>query len=410
MSYFKIAAKGVLWIGLLRGGIRGLSLLKTFILARLLAPNEFGLFAIAGLTMSLLEIFTETGINTILVQNAKKLNSYVSSAWVVSIFRGFLISAVMVMGAGLVSNFFVTPEARGLIILAALIPLFRGFINPAIARFQTELEFRKEFLFRIVIFFFEVTTVILVAYKTGSASSIVWGLIVAAILEVLFSFIFISPRPTLKPEIDKVKYILGRGKWITGIGILDYFIQNGDNIFVGKLLGASPLGIYQMSYQVSTLPVTEVSNILSKVTLPVFVRMDDENKNLTSAYKRLLVFIVAVTLPIAIIFILFADTLVQFLLGPEWSEVSTLIAPLAVFAFCKSLVLSSYAVLLARRRQEYVIVISLTGFIGMFASIIPLIQRFGIQGAAYAALIGAVVSCVPVVYFVKKVLKNNTNE
>jgi len=106
MGFYKQAAKGVGWMGGLRVFSRGLTLLKTAILARLLVPVQFGVFGVVTLVISLFEILTETGINTILIQEDEDIKSFINTAWIISIFRGILISLLVFLSARPLAKFF----------------------------------------------------------------------------------------------------------------------------------------------------------------------------------------------------------------------------------------------------------------------------------------------------------------
>ena len=153
MGYFKETIKGLSWIGTLRGLSRVLTFLKTIIIARILVPFQFGVFGIVSLILTFLEILTETGVNVILIQEETLSQSYINSAWVVSILRGILISLLMIFPRETVASFFHTPEVANLLLLASIIPILRGLINPTIIKFQKELRFDKEFRYRFLIFF-----------------------------------------------------------------------------------------------------------------------------------------------------------------------------------------------------------------------------------------------------------------
>lgn len=389
MSYLKAAASGVVWIGLMRGVTRGISFGKAILLARLLTPEQFGVFGVVALTMSLLEVITETGVNTVLVQLREEVHSYINSAWVVSIVRGVFIFLIMLVAANPVAQFFQIQESASLIVFAALIPLVRGFINPSEVNFQKELLFKKEFIFRTTIFLLDSFISIILAVILRSPIAFIWGLLAGAILEVILSHIFLTPHPRLSFEKEKVIRILNRGKWLTFSGVTDYITQNGDNIIVGRLLGSVQLGFYQMAYQISTLPVAEISNILSKVTFPVFMKFADDRAKLMNAYMHLLRLVILLAGLSALVLIVLTEPIVGLLLGNQWISIIPVLRVLAVFAFIKSIVLSSYAFFLSIEKQERVSIISASGFIAMFIVIIPLVIQFGIVGAALAATVGS---------------------
>ena len=153
MGYSRDALRGVSWMTLLRGVTRGITFLRLAVLGRLLTPSQFGLFGIASLLLSLLEILTETGINVFLIQHKGHIKDYLDSAWVVSIIRGFVLGFLILVFAPILVYFFATPDAYSVLLLISAVPIIRGFINPAIVTYQKDLLFRREFGFRSLLFF-----------------------------------------------------------------------------------------------------------------------------------------------------------------------------------------------------------------------------------------------------------------
>src|SRR3990170_4336273 len=93
-------------MGALRVLVRGLGFFRIAILARLLTPSQFGIFGIATLVLSFLEIATETGINIFLIQIKENVDDFINTAWIVSIIRGILISFIIIITSPLVVNIF----------------------------------------------------------------------------------------------------------------------------------------------------------------------------------------------------------------------------------------------------------------------------------------------------------------
>src|SRR3989338_7346307 len=129
MGYRTDVFKGISWMGLLRGSTRAITFVRLAILARILTPAQFGVFGIASLMLSFLEIITETGINIFLIQEKKDIREYLNSAWAVSIIRGFLIAFILLASAPFIANFFNSEESIHVIYLIALVPMIRAFIN-----------------------------------------------------------------------------------------------------------------------------------------------------------------------------------------------------------------------------------------------------------------------------------------
>jgi O-antigen/teichoic acid export membrane protein len=405
VGYFKRAARGVAWMGALRGSTRVIAYIRIAVLARLLTPAQFGIFGIASLALAFLEIITETGINIFLVQDEGDLDNYLDTAWLVSILRGLLISILILVFTPFIAAFFNSPEAKTILYLIAAVPFIRGFINPSLVKFQKELQFGKEFWFRFVTLSSHTVVAVTIGYLTRSATAFVYGLGVAAFLEVVLSFAFISPRPKIAFDKKKLKKVISRGKWVTAAGVFEYLFREGDDVVVGRLLDTDALGLYQVAYKIATLPVKEVGQVFNKVTFPIYTRIIKDKKRLRGAFLKTLLTISLLVIPFSLLLLFFAKPIVLFVLGEKWLPAVGVIKILAVFGAVRSISRSVNPLFLSVKKQEYMTITSLAGIVGMAVSIFPLILRFGIQGAGLAALIGALVSLPVMFLYSAKILK-----
>ena len=405
MGYLKDTVRGLSWMGGLRASTRVVTFLKILILARILSPGEFGLFGIAMLVLAFLEIITETGINIFLIQENADLRKYNDTACAVSIGRGLLMFLTLFLSAPFVAAFFNTPEAKNLLYLTSLIPLIRGFINPAIVRFQKELAFNKEFALRAGLFSLDAAVAVALGLATRSAESFVWGMLAAALVEVIYSLLFIKPRPRFVYEGPKAKEVIARGKWITLAGFFNYLFENVDDTAVGRLVGTASLGVYQVAYKISSLPITEIGDVVAKVTFPVYVKISADPKRLKEAFGKTFLAVCALVLPFGFILYLFTDQIVLLLLGNKWFEVVPIVKILAFFGIIRAVTSATYPLFLSLKKQSSVMVITMSGIAGLGIFILPLVAKYGVIGAAYAALIGTLFSLPVAAYLTWDILR-----
>ena len=405
MGYLRNTIKGVSWIAALRIATRIITLLRTVLLARLLIPSQFGVFGIASLILAFFEVLTETGVNVFLIQQKKDIKEYIDSAWIVSIIRGAVLSLSIVLLAPFIASFFSSQESHGVILFIAIIPFIRGFINPAIITLQKDLQFHKEFWLRLSIFLLDSFIVVIFAFSTHSAASFVWGLLAGALFEVILSFLFIQPRPKLNFEQDKVKRIMGRGKWVTLSGIFTYIAQEGDNVAVGKILGTAPLGIYQVAYKFSTLPISEITDVVSKVVFPVYTKISHEPVRLFRAFIRTsLAISIGASLLGAIIF-LFSETIISVLLGSNWTSAVPVIKILSIYGVLRAIFGSVSSLFLAVGKQEYIASMTFVRVLGLAITIVPLTLRYGLIGAGYAALFSVLIELPMIMLYTIKIFR-----
>ncbi len=405
MGYTRDAVKGVSWITLLRISTRIITFVRLAILGRLLTPTQFGYFGIAALVLALLEILTETGINIFLVQEKKHIKEYINSAWVVSIARGVIVSFIIIISAPFIAAFFNAPESSSIIMLMAFVPFIRGFINPAIISYQKDLLFQKEFKFRFILFLVDATVVILLAFYTRDAASFVWGLIASAILEVILSYLLIPLWPKLIFQYEQIKHILKRGSWVTLTGIFAYFADNGDNITVGKILGTSSLGIYQVAYKFSTLPVSEITNVVNQVVFPVYTKFAHEKKRLWNAFIKVTVGSSFAAFILGAILFIFAEPIILFFMGDQWVETIPVIQILVIYGIVRTIFGNFAPLFLALGKQDYVAKMTFVRVLGLLVAIVPLVMLYGMVGAGYAMLFSIIVEIPIILYYTFSLVK-----
>lgn len=402
MGYKKDIIKGISWIGFLRFSTKVVGFFETLILARILAPAQFGAYSVALLSLGVLEVLTETGVNLVLIQE-EDVDAYISSAWIVSILRGILISLVLFLTAPFIANFFHSPEALILLKLIALAPLLRGFINPAVVKLQKDLLFGTDFRYRFIILLVDTATSITITYLTKNPIGIVMGLLLGICVELGWSFFIVSPRPNFSFHREYVLKLFHRGKWVTGSAIFDYLFYNVDNIVVGRLLGTSSLGIYQLGYSLAVIPLTEVGKVFAHVTSPVFVKIAGTPDRLRKAFLQTFFGILLLCLPAVLFFVLFPQVF-PWLLGKKWIGIVAILPILSLVGLVKSIANAPYALFIGVKKLEYSMIITLVNIVGLIILIIPFIKNIGIVGAGFAALLSSLLTIPLVLYYLKKVL------
>jgi O-antigen/teichoic acid export membrane protein len=337
------------------------------------------------------------------LQKKGKIEKYLNTAWTVSIIRGILISLLIMLASGPVATFFGSSQAKNLLMLIAVIPVIRGFINPSIIKFQKNLEFDREFAVKSTLTILETVLMVIFCWWLVSPVGLVLAMIVTAVCEVAISFIFIRPWPKFGFKVSQIWEIVSSGKWVTGFGILDYIFTQGDNIVVGRLLGTASLGIYRLSYTMSTLPLTEISDVFYKVAFPTLSKMISEKKNVKEAMLKI-VSTICILATLAGFVIWWAAPYIVLLLGTKWTSTIGVIKVLAFLGILRSISFAFNSVFMAYGKQKYVTVILLTSVAGLLATIVPLVNIFGLVGAGYSTIIGAGLSVPVAIILFSKVL------
>lgn len=349
MGYTTNAVAGFSWQTLQKLVTAGVTIAKIFFLARLLKPDDFGLFSLTAIALGVTESMTETGINLTILQAKKTVAYFVDTAWIIAICRGFLIALVMLLMGWGMQDFFATPGLWPLIAVAALIPIIKGFLNPAIVSWHKDMEFAKESLYKFSLVFIEAVASVLLAYWFHSVWALILGMLIAAVAEVILSFLVLSLRPRLRYSAAAAGVIFHNAQWLSVATAFHYLNENVDNLLLGKLAGTHHLGLYQNAYALGHKVNYEVTKSIHHGTIPVYTRIVDNLTRLKSAVFRSIgvtgVIVALGSLPL----ILVPELVVQYLLGPSWLEAAPLVRTLTVAGLIQSFSSVGYTLFLAKK-------------------------------------------------------------
>lgn len=349
MGYTTNAVAGFSWQTLQKLVTAGVTIGKIYFLARLLQPNDFGLFSLTAIALGVTESMTETGINLTILQAKKSVAHFVDTAWIIAICRGFLIAVVMLaMGWGM-QEFFATPALWPLVSVTALIPIIKGFLNPAIVSWHKDMEFAKESFYKFSLVFIEAIASVALAFWLHSVWALILGMLVSAVFEVGLSFVVIQLRPKLKYSPAAAGVIFHNAKWLSVATAFHYLNENVDNLLLGKLVGTYNLGLYQNAYALGHKVNYEVTKSIHHGTIPVYTRIVDTLTRLQSAVLRSVgvtgVIVLLGSLPLLIA----PELVVQYLLGSAWVEAVPLVRILTVAGLIQSFSSVGYTLFLAKK-------------------------------------------------------------
>lgn len=392
MGYSKDAVKGIGWIGLFRFGAKGVVFLKIIAAYRYLSPRDVGLFGLCAIALGLLEMFTETGINIILVRDSRPISYYLDTAFIVSVVRGILIGGLLALSSLFLPAFFRDDGLFPLLLWVSIIPIVKGFINPAIATFTKDLHYHKEALLRIFLAVAEALFAIFLVRLFHSASSLLWSMIAASFLEVFISFAFIKPRPKLAFKSKVCTEIINPGKWINLAGILSYAEQNFDNILVGRVLGATQLGYYQTAFNLGRSLITEVGVIFSQVLTPIMSRFQTDRSRMERAFVRMLIPAgISMLIPLGILNFPPAQEILFHFLQDKWRPILPLLPYLTIGAWITGVTIVGNAVYLVRDEVKTLVALYIVALSSLLTLMYYMTTQFGILGAVQAVLIVKVV-------------------
>lgn len=389
-SLSKKVVKGGFWVLTLRGFNQLFAIARLIILARLLAPSDFGLMGTALLAMSTLEAFTETGFQRALVQKKKNIKEYLDTAWTASILRGVILFAILFWTAPYVAIFFKAPEAKTIIQVIGFSILLQSFANIGVVYFHKELQFGKQSIYQASGTLADFLVAVSAAYMLKNAWALVLGLLAGNLVKCIVSYIMHPYRPSLNLELRKARELFGYGKWILGSTVLIFIGAYIDKVCVGKLLGAAALGFYQMAYRISNAPATEITYVIGIVAFPAYSKIQDRQATLRQAYFQMMRLTTSISIPIAIGIVFLASNFTRLFLGERWLPMVPVMQILAAAGLIKSIISTGSPLFVGAGRPNFEFYMQFTRGLIIIIGIYPLTIYMGIPGAALCVILSVV--------------------
>lgn len=391
-SLSKRVVRGGIWVFALRIANRGLGFIRIIILARLLAPKDFGLLGIASLAIATLATFSQIGFQTALIQKREDIKSYLDTAWTVSAIRGAVLFLVLFFSAPIIAAFFDSPQASLVIRVIAVSPLLTGISNIGILFFQKELEFRRQFIYEISGTLVDLTVAISLAFILRNVWALVWGGLAAKIMRFFMSYILHPYRPSLKFEKEKFEKLFGFGKWVLGSSILVFLVTQGDDIFVGKMLGVTALGFYRIAYLISNLPTTEIAHVISQTTFPAYSKLQQDRTRVGEAYIKVLQLTLFISAPLAGGIFVLAPEFTQIFLGDKWMQMVPAIQVLVLAGLIRAIIATTGPVFNGMGRPHIETICQVVWLVVLAGLIYPFTVRWGLVGTSTAVLLSVFVA------------------
>jgi lipopolysaccharide exporter len=406
---FRAAGIAMLWQSFQMGGVKIIYMVRLLVLAILLSPDDFGLFAIALTATSFLPNLTNLGLVPALVQAEKTDETKYDAVWTVEFIRLLLITALTVAFAPIIATIFAEPRAVTIIQLLALRPLMEAMISIKVAALNRNLAFRPLAFLKIIEAVFNATISIALA-KTIGVWAMVFGTMGGAVAMVIASYILAPYRPRLVFNREAVQPLLKFGRWILATGLVAMAGSYGLRIVISRELGAEGLGIFFLAAQLAFLPSEVASEVVGSVAFPLFARLQTNLKQAARAFQTILTGLMALLYPICGLIIVLAPVLVQNVLGEKWSETAPIIQILALVTMIGIFSDATVPLVKGLGQPYRVTQIELVQSSALLLLVWLMTSRYGIIGAALSWLPAIILVQILCMFFIRKIFMNVMKE
>jgi polysaccharide transporter, PST family len=397
------ALRGVLWTLVEVLGTQGTAFLVFVLLARLLDPGAFGLVALAGTVITVLNIFVEAGFSTAIVRSEEISDRKLNTAFWIGVGDAALLVGLLSVSAGWVARAYGTPELAPVLRALAWVMLFSSISAVHNALLVRKLEFRSKALRRLI------------AVVAGGIAGVtlallgygVWALVGKQAVEGLVDCLVVwrtSPwRPGRDVSKQDARELFGFGKNMVGSNMVKFINRSADDMIIGMFLGPVALGYYAVAFR-ANVAVTEVAlRATSRTALPVFAKLQGDPVRMREAYYQALELAMLVACPVFLGLSATAPELCLTMFGAEWAPS---IRPMQVLGLAGvGLAINLYVgpILIAVGRPNTFFRFSLAqGILNVLCFLVAV--RWGIEAVAWAFVVRTALVFPAVLWLLKSAI------
>ena len=305
------------------------------VLAKALAPAEFGILAIAALTYNISSAVNEMGVADALTYLQDRIEETTRTALTLVLAAGLVLMALTWAFAPIVASFFHSPHATFVIRGFAVCLPFDASAQVPIGRLTRTLSFRRRAVTDSLPSVVGGVVTIAVVVGGYPLIGLVAGQIAGSVANAVIAF-FLGPRCLPGWNSVRARQLLNYGGYLTAANLINFGLLNVDYIVVGHVLGPVALGLYSLAYRICFMPYLAIAVVANGAVFPYYCRLPSREA-IGRASESTISLINAIIIPWFAGMILFADYIV--LLGSKWAPAAGAVRFLAVYGFFLSLIL-----------------------------------------------------------------------
>ncbi|MEM7082349.1 MAG: lipopolysaccharide biosynthesis protein [Pseudomonadota bacterium] len=380
---------GVIWMVLLKIAIRGLALISLTILARLLSPEDFGVVAMAMFVYAVLDSIAWFGFDSALIQNQEADADHYNTAFTFNVLFYSAVALLLVVLAQPAAGYYREPRVEDILYVMALGAFAFGFENIGTVDFRKHMLYEKDFQFMLSKKIIAFVVTIPLAYLWRNYWALVVGVLASRIGGTLISYVLspFRPRFTLK----KAGELFAFSKWLF-LNTLFFSIRTRiAEPILGRMAGPTALGHFNMGYEISNMPTTELVAPINRAVFPGYAKIKNDLSQMRQGYLKVIGIIALVALPAAAGIGVVAPLLVPVWLGEKWLDTIPLMQVLAFSGALTAIMTNAGSVFLAMGQPRKLALLGGAYVVLLVALIIPLTKEYGAVGAAWAYILTSLV-------------------
>ena len=316
---------GAVWSAVERFSSYGLQFVFSILMARLLAPSDYGTIALLNVFFAICQTFIDSGFNLAIIRKQDRTEDDFSTAFVFSMTVAIASYLLLWFSAPYIASFYDLPILKQITRVIS----FNLVISTISSMHNAKLSICLDFFSKAKISIFAVVGSCSLGLWMAYAGYGVWALVAqvmaSSLIRSLLLFYYVRWIPRLRFSSSSFKSMFSFGSKMLVSGVIGNIYNNLYSIVIGKVFTPSLLGVYSKAESFATLPSLQMSGVILSVSYPSLAKIQDDNVRLIEAYKKISKLSSFIIFPLMIGLAALSDPLIRLLLGEKWEGVIILL-------------------------------------------------------------------------------------
>ena len=381
----------MLWTVSERLSLQAVGLLISIILARLLEPSEFGLIGMLAIFTGVAQSILDSGFGSALIQKKDADQNDASSIFFFNLIVGFLLAAILSLGAPLIAKFFQQPILVQVTRVLSLSLIINAFSLVQTSLLTKAMDFRTQMKVSLIANIGSGVIGIVMAYQGFGVWALVVQIVSRSLFQAILLWFFNAWRPSLVMSLDSLKTMFSFGSKLLASGLLNTFFNNIYQTFIGRVFSVADLGFYSKGLQFEEAATHATSSALGRVLFPAMSAVQDDNQTLKKAYRKTIRLSAFLHFPLMISLWAIADPFFRLLLTDKWAPSIPYFQLMCIIGLLYPLHVLNLNILKVKGRSDLFLRLEFIKRLLVIINI-AITFRWGIIGLLYGNLIDSVIA------------------
>lgn len=389
----KQTKKGLYWSAAGTFADQGMRFVFSIILARILAPSDYGVIGMLTIFITIVQLFVNSGFSKAIITKQDRTQLDLSTAFFFNIGVGVIGYIILFASSPYIAAFYNMPLLSSIMKVTAISVIINSLNIVPYAHYAIRLDFKTPAKISVVCNLFTGLLGIFLAYRGWGVWALVFQSLGGNLLGLILNWINVKWFPSFAFSKASFKYMWNYGYKVLGSSIISTVYDNIQPLIIGKFFSAASLGLFSRAHGFAALPSNNLSVILNNVTFPLLSKINDDISRLADIYRRLIKMSAFVVFPLMIGLAALSSPLVKFLLPERWYDCIPMLQILCFSQMWQPVSALNINLLNAAKRPDVVLKLEFIkkplGLALLFASI-----PFGIIAMCYAHLVSCIFAVV----------------